>query len=515
MTVPSTSAGRHHLKVFAGALLTVLALTGALASSAWAHSAMERASAGPLGGNGPHTASIAGGQVWDSTRSGVSEDGSILYFLTAEQMTVEDTDNSTDVYKRDDGVTTIVSDDSSAAPDAEFNATFSGSSKDGSSAFFTGEVGGTLNQYVLDDTELRTVPFGTFGGFTADGEKLATSGGGVALVTLSTGSIDGVGPGNFSSMTDDGSRVFFTTNVQVLAEDTDASVDVYEWILSSSTTNRVSRGASAGSGNGAVDAFFEGASNDGTHVFFSTNESLAATDSDAVRDAYDRSGASTTIHVSQGAINGNGAFEAGFGRSSDDGNLVFFSTKENLTANDSDGFVDVYRRDLSTSTTFKISIGNGAFNARLAGDQPCGTFGFPPCSDGPGCDPFCNVPPPGSALKALQGDVSADGQHVFYNTAEPLSVPPPNIGASNNDVYERVGTTTNRLVSTVYDGNVRGQRRLLRVGRRRRLACLLRHRRQLDVGRRRWRPPGRLRARRRSHAPGDGRPIQRLCARPR
>ncbi len=236
----------------------VLTVAAALVPNASAHSAMERASAGPLGGNGPHTASIAGGQVWDSTRSGVSEDGSILYFLTQEQMTTDDEDAAVDLYMRDDGVTTIVSDDSSAAPDAEFNATFSGSSKDGSSVFFTGEVGGTVNQYVLDDTELRTVPVGNFGAFTADGEKLAVTGGGLALITLSTGSVDFAGPGSFSSMTDDGSRVFFTTNAQLLAEDTDSSVDVYERILGSSTTNRVSRGATAGSGNGAVDAFFEG-----------------------------------------------------------------------------------------------------------------------------------------------------------------------------------------------------------------------------------------------------------------
>ena len=151
-----------------------------------------------------------------------------------------------------------------------------------------------------------------------------------------------------------------------------ARADVYERLPGSATTNRVS-GGTGGSGNGAFDATFEWQSVDGAHAFFTTDESLAATDTDSSRDIYDRSGGTTT-HVSQGVVNGNGAFMSSFGRSSEDGTLVFFTTREPLVANDLDTAFDIYRRDLNTSITTKISTGNGNFDAKLGGDAKCGGF---------------------------------------------------------------------------------------------------------------------------------------------
>ncbi len=284
-----------------GALLVALVLVfaGALAPGASAsRSAMERASSGPLGGNGASfPASIAGGGLWSPSLSGVSEDGSILYFTTYEQMTGEDTDNARDVYERNDGVTTIVSDDGSPGTDAEVDASYSGASKDGSSVYFAAEIGGSLAQYVRDDGELRTAP-GNFGGFTADGEKLAVSNPTVRLITLSTGSSAPVGPGSFSGMSDDGSHVFFTTTFALVGEDTDSAVDVYERNTVTSIRVLVSDGDTPASGNGPYDVTFEGQSADSAHVFFTTDESLAASDTDATRDIYDRSGGATT-HVSR------------------------------------------------------------------------------------------------------------------------------------------------------------------------------------------------------------------------
>jgi hypothetical protein len=69
--------------------------------------------------------------------------------------------------------------------------------------------------------------------------------------------------------------------------DTDSAFDIYE--RSGGSTSHVSTGA-----NGASDAFFDGNSADGSRVFFSTDESLAAGDSDSNYDIYERSGGATT-----------------------------------------------------------------------------------------------------------------------------------------------------------------------------------------------------------------------------
>jgi hypothetical protein len=468
-------------------LVLLVALSAFLAPAASAsHNAIEKVSAGPAGGNGNFFgAAIAGGQISDAIQPGMSEDGERLYFTTYEQMTADDTDDAADIYQREDGVTTLVSDDASAAPDANLDVTYSGVSKDGTSVFFTtdeqlspdsgsSDGDGASDLYVRDGGELKLVSIGggsapAFGGASANGEYVAFETSEALTGDDTDGNVDVYGrnlssetferisvgdtsaSGNlaifssYSGMSRDGSHVFFTTYDQILSEDTDFSMDVYERLPGSATTNRVS-GGPGGTGNGAFNATFEWQSADGAHVFFTTAESLAATDTDSSIDIYDRSGGATT-HVSQGIINGNGAFPSFFGRSSEDGTLVFFTTKENL-GGDIDGASDIYRRNLTTSTTAKISIGNGNFPAKLGGEAKCGGFPspFPPCTD----------PAPGSAARALQFDVSADGQHVFFETDENLNVPGTFDGNGTSDVYERVGTAPVRLVSVSELSNTAG-----------------------------------------------------------
>jgi hypothetical protein len=66
-----------------------------------------------------------------------------------------------------------------------------------------------------------------------------------------------------------------------------------------------------GGGNGAADAFMEGVSNDGLRVFFTTDESLVATDTDSSYDLYERQGGTTTL-LSIGPGGGNGTFDVFF-----------------------------------------------------------------------------------------------------------------------------------------------------------------------------------------------------------
>jgi hypothetical protein len=90
-------------------------------------------------------------------------------------------------------------------------------------------------------------------------------------------------------------------------------------------------------GNGAFPADFQGASDDGTRVFFETSEPLVPADTDIHQDVYERA-VGTTTKTSPG----NGAFNAGFAGASADGSAVFFETQEKVFASDNDDVFDVY-----------------------------------------------------------------------------------------------------------------------------------------------------------------------------
>jgi hypothetical protein len=447
-------------------LLVAFAAAALPAGAGAEPSAVERVSAGPIGGNGAYSAYLAGGSLDDGgIPSGVSEDGSRVYVMTNEQLTGDDTDAAWDLYLRSSGATTLVSDDSSAAADPNVPASYVGVSRDGTSAFFTtgeqlptdsgpADADSSTDLYVRDGGVLRLVSVGDVNGngafddvrlggasdngdyavfstaeaLTADDTDSKTDVYGRALGPGSTerlskgadsasgnGAYDAsfTAPGVFhTGMAEDGSRVFFHTGEQLLAEDTDASQDVYERLPGSATTNRVSRGDAAGSGNGAVAATFAGSSLDGTRVFFHTFESLdAVTDTDSVQDVYERSGGSTA-HVSRGSINGNGATHAYFGAASEDGSHVFFTTAESLEPTDTDAAGDIYDRSGGATT----HVSQGAIN----GNQPYGAY----------------------LAGGLQFTVSADGSHVFFMTDEALSTADTDSVA---DIYERFGTTTTLL----------------------------------------------------------------------
>jgi hypothetical protein len=164
--------------------------------------------------------------------------------------------------------------------------------------------------------------------------------------------------------------VFFHTAEPLVAGDTDAKRDVYDH--TGGVTTLVSTGPTGG--NGAFDAIYAGNSVDGQHVFFETGESLVAADTDTRQDVYDRASGSTTNLVSTGALGGNGAFDAFFDGSSEDGTRVFFDTSEKLESSDTDASTDVYERwsGGTTQISFGPNGGNGAFGAFFDGNSADG-----------------------------------------------------------------------------------------------------------------------------------------------
>ena len=295
-------------------------------------STTTRISTGSSGGNG----------AFDAALRDISSNGARVFFTTSEQLQAGDTDSRSDIYERNGSTTTRISTGSSGGNGA-FDAFPADASSDGSRFYFE-----TFEPLESSDTDTRQDVYVRIGSTTTQ---------------ISTGSLGGNGAfgAGFEGASTDGVRVFFSTSEAIEAGDTDATADVYQ--RSGTTTTRLSTGSSGG--NGAFHAGYAGASNDGARVFLTTDESLEPGDTDAEVDVYERSGATTT-RMSTGPAGGNGVgFPAQFAGTSADGTRVFFGTDESLEAGDTDSASDVYER--STSTTTRVSTGpsggNGAFGA--------------------------------------------------------------------------------------------------------------------------------------------------------
>ncbi len=288
---------------------------------------------------------------------------------------------------------------------------------------------------------------------------------------VSTGPMGGNGPNGavFRAVSDDGSRVIFQTAEPLVAGDTDSANDVYE--RSNGVTTLLSTGPTGG--NGANGATFAGASKDATLVIFRTSEQLVAGDTDSSMDLYQRA-AGVTTQVSTGPAGGNAAAPSVFSGISDDGAHVFFQTTEQLVAGDTDAFTDVY--DRSGGTTTRISTGslggNGDFPAQFDGATPNGLqvyFHTDEPLEGSDVDERTDVyqrigsttthlsigPAGGNGnldfdYDAFFDGVSADGSKVWLDTDEVLTADDTD---ESFDVYERSGASITRISVGSTGGN--------------------------------------------------------------
>ena len=228
---------------------------------------------------------------------------------------------------------------------------------------------------------------------------------------VSIGPDGGNGPfeAEYADTSEDGSRVFFETEDSLLAADSDEVTDVYE--RHGEALSLVSVGPQGG--NAELGAYYFASFANGTRVLFGTDESLVSGDSDEAEDIYERSGGTTTL-LSTGPEGGNGAANATYTASSADGSRIFFLTKEKLVSEDEDESRDLYERFAGTTTL--LSTGPGGGNDAVD--------------------------------TSFVARSSADGQRVFFLTKEQLVEEDEDTA---EDIYERFdGATT--LISTGPEG---------------------------------------------------------------
>lgn len=333
---------------------------------------------------------------------GSSADGKIVFFETEEQLIPGDTDSKRDVYERsyDEGVGDYVTREISLGPvggNDAYPATYEGASADGELVFFsTDESLAEADTDHSSDVYVRDLETGT--------TTLVTRGEAGCPPGCGNGAFDA----DFARSSADGSLVFFVTDEKLVAADTDGAFDVYVRDLEAETTSLVSAG-----GNGPFDASLRGISPDGTWAYFTTAERLLGADTDAAVDIYARNlESSTTALVSRGEEGcpscGNGGSVPIFQGSSDDGTRVFFSSDEALLPSDEDNATDVYSRDLPGGPT-----------RLLSGGEP-------------------------TTRTASFAAVTGDGAHVFFTTAEPLAAEDED---NANDIYEWSGGTIELVTS--------------------------------------------------------------------
>ena len=346
-------------------------------------------STGPSGGNGPPGAELVG----------VSDDGTKVFFHTAESAGRRPTPTCVqDVYQRAGGVTTLLSVGPTGGNGTHV-AVYDGNSQDGSKVFFR-----TAEALVASDTDAGIDVYERANAGDhhdpLDQPERRQQRRGRAVRRHLGGRVEGVHrePGEadrrarrprqperrlheLAAERSRRSRPVATTSsppppTSPAHPPTGAacsSAPRRRWRRATRTSTRTSTSSAAGSLTRALDrartaatapmhAFFGGSSQDGTQLFFETYESLVTSDTDANTDVYERYGGATE-HLSAGVSGGNGAFDATFRAVSSDGQRVFIRTAESLLA------ADTRRR---RGRLFRQRAGHGHGHPRLHPERPPG-----------------------------------------------------------------------------------------------------------------------------------------------
>ena len=295
-----------------------------------------------------------------------SDDGTRMLFYSSERLATTDTDSAYDIYLHTEtGALVHVSDDPTG-PDANLNANFNAAAPDGGRVWFSTEES-------LAGTDADS----------ADDAYEWTAGGGLTHLTRNPAETVSNLPVFFGAGSADGHAVFFATAEPMAPTDTDAALDVYERLPGGALVH-VSDDPTGPDAN--VDAAFAGASADGSRAFFETTESLAATDADAKRDAYERSPGGALVHLSDDPTGPDAEIDAQLEAVSRDGSRVVLKSEESFAATDADTAFDLYAR-APAAALVHVSV---------------------------------NRTDPGADGNASMSGLSSDGTRIYFRTAEKL-----------------------------------------------------------------------------------------------
>ncbi|MEM8904650.1 MAG: hypothetical protein AAGF02_13185, partial [Actinomycetota bacterium] len=208
---------------------------------------------------------------------------------------------------------------------------------------------------------------------------------------------------------------FSSTAPDLVAGDDNDQADVFVRDLGAGVTRLVSEALDGGPGSGGSLA--PSLSADGTRVAF---ESFAA---DLVRDDANASSdvfvrdlvAGTTELVSVDVDGGSAEVDSRNAAISAGGDhVVFESAATDLTTDDTDATVDVFRRDLTTGTTTRIPAGGGDEPGWISGDAAISADGSIVVSE--------SRPTDDANAQIILHDVDADAETIIWTDGEDPSI---------------------------------------------------------------------------------------------
>jgi Tol biopolymer transport system component len=202
-------------------------------------------------------------------------------------------------------------------------------------------------------------------------------------VSVDSAGVQGDQDSFFPSISADGRFVAFESfATNLVAGDGNGTIDVFVRDRLAGTTELVSLATGGAQGNSS--SYFPSISADGRLVGFTSSASnLVAGDTNGVTDAFVRdrqAGATARIDLGPGGLQANGPSELS-SISADGRFAAFASTASNLVPGDTNGFSDVFVRDLQAETTERASVstagaqGNSAaYSYSISGDGRFATF---------------------------------------------------------------------------------------------------------------------------------------------
>lgn len=307
------------------------------------------------------------------------------------------------------------------------------------------------------------------------------------LISVSSTGVQGDQGGYGGLVSADGRYVAFTSDsTNLVANDTNASTDVFLRDRTLKTTTRVSlrSGGTQADGSSYLSSMTPDA---GLVVFDSFATDLIGTaDTNGVGDVYirDRVG-STTKRLSIATDGTEGDLDSYGGSISNDGRyVVFASDASTLDPADSGSFADVYLRDRTLNTTTRISVladgtetDGDSYNPQISGDGKVVAFetdasNLDPNDDGFNTDVYATVlgsktferisvadpsrSDPNPDDYSFLAGLSGDGRYVLFESAATNLLKNDLSGQSNSFLRDRTANSTALVATSAQGGEPTG-----------------------------------------------------------
>jgi WD40-like Beta Propeller Repeat len=292
--------------------------------------------------------------------SSISGDGRYVAFESwASNLVSSDTNNQMDIFVRDRQTGQIervnLANDGTQSNMASFGPNISANGR------FVGFYTGASN-LVANDTN------GTGDAFVRDLQTRQT-----IRISVASDGTQGNGISQDPSLSADGRYVsFWSTSSNLVSGDTNNQKDIFVRDLQTGQTERVSMAFDGGQANG--ESHWSSISADGRYVVFeSIASNLVPGDTNGVKDLFVRdlvTDQTTRISVASDGTQGNGESGDRAIISADGRYVAFHSTASNLVPGDTNNLRDVFVRDLATNQTTRVSVASDGTQANSDSDDP-------------------------------------------------------------------------------------------------------------------------------------------------